>query len=223
MKTPNTVTGKWLFVLFASAALLLFPLSCESPRGRGAFTGALIGAAAGGVIGHNTSLGGWEGAAIGAAVGAASGYVIADASQPTRVESRDETIRENEKYRNYESRAAERRESRYEINHMGLRPETVQWGETVEVETEVTILTPRAGQRTSYGIYYQFVTENGTEKDVKERERPLFRDKPSGTYLHRETLRVSGNIPSGNHKLRVLLVNNSREIVQAYEAPITIR
>ena len=69
--------------LITVSALCAFALSnCAQPTGpntqRGAVTGGLLGAAAGGVIGHQSGRA-LEGAAIGGAVGAGAGAVHGNA------------------------------------------------------------------------------------------------------------------------------------------------
>ncbi len=69
-----------LSLTFATTALAL--CQCAAPVGpntqRGAATGALLGAAAGGIIGHQSGRG-LEGAAIGAAGGGTAGAVYGNA------------------------------------------------------------------------------------------------------------------------------------------------
>lgn len=72
-----------LKVLSVASALVAIALSsCAGPTGpntqRGAVGGAMLGAAAGGVIGHQSGRG-LEGAAIGAAGGGAAGAVMGNA------------------------------------------------------------------------------------------------------------------------------------------------
>lgn len=73
---------KTLSIAIASAATALALSNCAAPTGpntqRGATTGALIGAAAGGVIGHQSG-NALEGAAIGAAAGGGAGALYGNA------------------------------------------------------------------------------------------------------------------------------------------------
>lgn len=67
---------KTLFLLFLAVVLILAGCESMGPKTQGgAVAGGLIGAATGGIIGHQMGRGG-EGAAIGAAVGALSGGLI---------------------------------------------------------------------------------------------------------------------------------------------------
>ena len=69
---------KTILMTLASAAMALAFSNCTAPVGpntqRGAASGALIGAAAGGIIGHQSGRG-LEGAAIGAGAGGTAGAV----------------------------------------------------------------------------------------------------------------------------------------------------
>jgi uncharacterized protein YcfJ len=70
-------------ILILAAASSIFALTnCAQPNGpstqRGAVTGGLVGAAAGGVIGHQSGRG-LEGAAIGGAIGAGAGAIRGNA------------------------------------------------------------------------------------------------------------------------------------------------
>jgi uncharacterized protein YcfJ len=69
-------------LILASASSIFLLGNCAQPTGpntqRGAVTGGLLGAAAGGVIGHQSGRG-LEGAAIGGAVGAGAGAVHGNA------------------------------------------------------------------------------------------------------------------------------------------------
>jgi uncharacterized protein YcfJ len=71
----------YLIIVSASCALALS--NCAEPTGpntqRGAVTGGLIGAAAGGIIGHQSGRG-LEGAAIGGALGAGAGALHGNAT-----------------------------------------------------------------------------------------------------------------------------------------------
>ena len=80
--------------LIVISGLCAFALSnCAEPNGpntqRGAVTGGLIGAAAGGIIGHQSGRG-LEGAAIGGAVGAGTGAVYGNA------QDQEQRARQNE-------------------------------------------------------------------------------------------------------------------------------
>lgn len=82
--------------LIVISVLCAFALSnCAEPNGpntqRGAVTGGLIGAAAGGIIGHQSGRG-LEGAAIGGAVGAGTGAVYGNA------QDQEQRARQNEGY-----------------------------------------------------------------------------------------------------------------------------
>jgi uncharacterized protein YcfJ len=73
---------KTIILTLASSIAALALSNCAAPVGpntqRGAATGALLGAAAGGVIGHQSGRG-LEGAAIGAAGGGTAGAVFGNA------------------------------------------------------------------------------------------------------------------------------------------------
>ena len=73
---------KTIFFTSVSALAVLALSNCAGPAGpntqRGAATGALIGAAAGGIIGHQSGRG-LEGAAIGAAGGGTAGALYGNA------------------------------------------------------------------------------------------------------------------------------------------------
>lgn len=69
---------KGIAVLFLCAAVALLTLGCQGSQtrsGEGAVIGGLLGATAGGVVGHQSHHG-LEGAAIGAAAGALTGAII---------------------------------------------------------------------------------------------------------------------------------------------------
>jgi uncharacterized protein YcfJ len=73
---------KTIILTLTSAAAALALSNCAAPAGpntqRGAVTGGLLGAAAGGVIGHQSGRA-LEGAAIGAAAGGTAGAVYGNA------------------------------------------------------------------------------------------------------------------------------------------------
>ena len=73
---------KTILLTLTSAAAALALSNCAAPAGpntqRGAVTGGLLGAAAGGVIGHQSGRA-LEGAAIGAAAGGIAGAVYGNA------------------------------------------------------------------------------------------------------------------------------------------------
>jgi 5'-3' exoribonuclease 2 len=73
---------KSIILTFTSAVAAISLSNCAAPAGpntqRGAATGALLGAAAGGVIGHQSGRG-LEGAAIGAAGGGTAGALFGNA------------------------------------------------------------------------------------------------------------------------------------------------
>jgi 5'-3' exoribonuclease 2 len=73
---------KTILLTLTSAAAALALSNCAAPAGpntqRGAVTGGLLGAAAGGVIGHQSGRA-LEGAAIGAAAGGTAGAVYGNA------------------------------------------------------------------------------------------------------------------------------------------------
>ncbi len=75
-------------LLLTSSAILTIALSsCAAPAGpntqRGTATGALLGAAAGGIIGHQSGRG-LEGAAIGAVGGGSAGALYGNAKDQER-------------------------------------------------------------------------------------------------------------------------------------------
>ena len=69
-------------IILTSCAAALALSNCAAPTGpntqRGAVTGGLLGAAAGGIIGHQSGRG-LEGAAIGGAAGAGAGALYGNA------------------------------------------------------------------------------------------------------------------------------------------------
>ncbi|WP_411828108.1 YMGG-like glycine zipper-containing protein [Luteolibacter sp. AS25] len=73
---------KKLSIILASGIAAISLSNCAAPNGpntqKGAVTGGLIGAAAGGIIGHQSGRG-LEGAAIGGATGAGAGAVYGNA------------------------------------------------------------------------------------------------------------------------------------------------
>jgi 5'-3' exoribonuclease 2 len=73
---------KTIVTAILSAASVVFLSNCAAPAGpntqRGAATGALLGAAAGGIIGHQSGRA-LEGAAIGAAAGGGAGALYGNA------------------------------------------------------------------------------------------------------------------------------------------------
>jgi 5'-3' exoribonuclease 2 len=73
---------KTIITAILSAACVIALSNCAAPAGpntqRGAATGALLGAAAGGIIGHQSGRG-LEGAAIGAAAGGGAGALYGNA------------------------------------------------------------------------------------------------------------------------------------------------
>ncbi len=74
--------------ILLTSVIASFALSnCAAPNGpqtqRGAVTGGLLGAAAGGIIGHQSGRG-LEGAAIGGATGAGAGAMIGNAQDQER-------------------------------------------------------------------------------------------------------------------------------------------
>ncbi|MDD2689217.1 MAG: YMGG-like glycine zipper-containing protein [Candidatus Omnitrophica bacterium] len=69
---------KRILILFLCAGLALLTLGCQGSQtrsGEGAVIGGLLGATAGGIVGHQSHHG-LEGAAIGAAAGALTGAIV---------------------------------------------------------------------------------------------------------------------------------------------------
>jgi hypothetical protein len=79
---PNFIIMKTILITSLSAVAALSLSNCAAPSGpntqRGMATGALLGAAAGGIIGHQSGRG-LEGAAIGAAGGGTAGALYGNA------------------------------------------------------------------------------------------------------------------------------------------------
>lgn len=67
--------SKVIFVLFLSLVLFVGCQSMGEKTKKGSLIGGIVGAGAGGIIGHQSGHG-WEGAAIGAATGAVAGGLI---------------------------------------------------------------------------------------------------------------------------------------------------
>lgn len=98
---------KYTTPLIAAAALML--ASCGGPNSQtGAVIGGLGGAAAGGIIGHQSGRG-LEGAAIGGALGAVGGALVGDAQDKRnegyyrdgRYYPSERAYRESQYYRGY--------------------------------------------------------------------------------------------------------------------------
>ena len=194
---------EWRKILAVALVLLLSVsfMSCTTPSGTyapaksagaGALGGAAAGAALGSIIGAATgspATGAWVGAASGAVVGGIGGALYA---RHMNQQTRNRAVAAQQ-YNYAPSRGAV-----VDINEVRATPTTVRPGQTVDVFTTYTILTPQ--DNPAQVTLYREVRRDG---QVVGQPYSVQANNQNGTYQDRVAFTVPRNAPPGSY-----LVNN---------------
>ena len=186
--------------IIAVALVLLLSvsfMSCTTPSGTydpgrstaaGAAGGAVAGAAIGSIIGAATgspATGAWVGAASGAIVGGVGGALYAR-HMNQQMRSREMAAQQ---YNYSASRGAV-----VDINEVRATPTTVRPGQTVDIFTTYTILTPQ--DTPAQVTLYREVRRNG---QVVGQPHSVQARNQNGTYQDRVGFTVPRSAPPGNY------------------------
>jgi hypothetical protein len=189
-----------VYKILAVALVLLLSvsfMSCTTPSGTyspgksagaGALGGAAAGAAIGSIIGAATgspATGAWVGAASGAIVGGIGGALYAR-HMNQQMRSREMAAQQ---YNYSSSRGAV-----VDINEVRTTPSTVRPGQTVDIYTTYTILTPQ--DTPAQVTLYRQVTRNG---QVVGQPHSVQASNQNGTYQDRVGFTVPRSAPPGTY------------------------